>query len=576
MLAELLRKKGSRAQKQLPEHAQDTDCPDGTDIPADGLKIETATQLDQYCLIDFDDEVERISQMTQRGSPLFYKGISTGKPVDADYRDSMIDLIVSSDAELTKDPGKRAVRVAELENIGAGIVWSETFGPDSDRQKERSAACQELRALAVELNGGSEVEVVEAEGKDWVKATPEEVQSKGKKSEGKKSNLVIVKDATGVDLVAKYSDDWKKLKVFMLKMVREMFEQDIQKDRGGIMYAGSRAALVYAVLDLTCQCLRLGLLCDWDIDAMTDKGSKHVRADSMLTWEEASQRVTVCAPILLSKTKTTKTDFKLEAIKKYMEILDWTGVLDNNRRVTRMVNFFHLSLVRTSQVWAEVKTFESSKKSSAGAQDSHHANRAKKLREIKNHQDATRQALKDLLPAASNKKNPGVPEKAIGAILGDVVFRSTEADEYGEKLKTARALLQVLRCEDRELTARCLKLLHRQYTARVDLRNNLRDVAIVNTAEAASLDTVLIELRVYLQPCIDFAFGRICKRPTRPHPQFRAIDTEFCGSHQMPTPQWSRMPKMTHWTTSRQRLRWSVAGSHPWTRSSPTKMKFRR
>ena len=434
-----MKKKGSTAETPLPKGTTDADCPDGSDIPADGLKIKSSTQLDQYCLIDFDDEAERISQMTQRGSPLFYKGISTGKPeeatarltVDADYRDSMIDLIVASDPKLADDA---KARVSLMTELAGTLDWSET---GLKGKEEREEACRELRARAVQAYNGSQAEVVEAEGKDWAVATKHDLERKKKDSQ-----LVIVQDATGVEFVAKYSNDWEQLKKFMLRFIKEMFEQDIQKDRSGIMYAGSRAALVYAVMDLTCQCLRLGLLCDWDIDAMTDEGSTEKRDDSMQMWEEASKKVTVCAPILLSKTKTNKTDFKLEAIKKYMEILDWTGVLDNNRRVTRMLNFFHLSLVRTSQVWAEAVA---NKKNTGGQQ----AKRPKKHKEIKNGKDATEQALKDLLPDATSKKSPDAPEKAIGAILGDVVFRSQEGDEYGEKLKTARALLQVLQCEDR-------------------------------------------------------------------------------------------------------------------------------
>ena len=62
--------------------------------------------------------------------------------------------------------------------------------------------------------------------------------------------------------------------------------------------------------------------------------------DSMEYWVEANKSITVTA-------KMQAGAVKLKAIKMYMECLDLVGILDNNRRMTRLLNFFSVAVKKS-------------------------------------------------------------------------------------------------------------------------------------------------------------------------------------------------------------------------------------
>jgi hypothetical protein len=320
---------------------------------------------------------------------------------------------------------------------------------------------------------------------------------------------------------------WDSLKRYLLNTVR-IVANNTKATPLSDCFSTQWAPLTWPALRLTELLVRIGLLCGEDSEdiatmpvqaearaalevALTESSKKE---DKFAPWQLAKQHATVTAVMTAVQIKPNVINYKLEALHTYNRILVLLGTLSNNRRTTRVTNFFHLILAKTSEI--KVKKIKEIKKLAA----SEDKLSEKQLLDRK----ACGQSIDDQsmmhTAIATQLSNPAVVkgkliskhdwEKwGLGARLAQLVFERVEEEGSDFKLPTARALLALLCSENKELTGQGLTLLNRLYSQRKRLKSQIDNITIVTANEAKKLLYVNNELNVYFTPAIDRAFGAL-------------------------------------------------------------------
>jgi hypothetical protein len=321
---------------------------------------------------------------------------------------------------------------------------------------------------------------------------------------------------TKTDESGEPSKIWLVLKQYLLNTVR-IVASNTKSAPHSDCFSAQWAPLTYAALRLTELLFRVGLLCGEDSERIeTMPIQAEVRAAIAVAntegikkegkpfdpWALAQQKATVTTVVTTAQMKPNVINYKLEALQTYNRILVLVGILQNNRRMTRVTNFFHVVLASLGQDLSKI-----SQDNTMSPGDEKQSE--KQLIDRKMHETITAQLSK---PAKVHGKV--IPKLewnrwSLGVRLAQLVFERVETEGGDFKLPTARALLALLRSEHKGLTGQGLTLLNRLYSQRKRLKYQIDSVTIVTAEEATKLSYVNNELRIYYTPAIDRAFGAL-------------------------------------------------------------------